>query len=92
MMDEVQIVTYSPENHSAVRRLFSNGMLEHRRAAVFCGLQSAKLQILIVSAFSLGYFLCSFLLGVLFVTTIIGIQAVMVCWCYQEYVRYVKEA
>ena len=90
MMDEVQIVTYSPENHSAVRRLFSNGMLEHRKAAIFCGLNSAKLQILIVLAFMLGCFLYSFLFGVLLVFVVVGMQVYMVCWCYQEYVRYVK--
>ena len=48
-MDEVKIIKYSAENHSAVRRLFSSGMLEHRKAAVFFGLKSRKLQALLLS-------------------------------------------
>ena len=62
-MDEVQIVTYSAENHSAVRRLFSDGMLEHRKAAVFAGLSSTKLQALLLSVFLLGSFCNSAWLG-----------------------------
>ena len=88
-MDEVQIVTYSAENHSAVRRLFSDGMLEQRKAAVFAGLSSTKLQALLLSVFLLGYFCNSAWLGIGSMFIVMVLQAYMVCWCFNTYVRYV---
>ena len=88
-MDEVKIIKYSAENHSAVRRLFSSGMLEHRKAAVFFGLKSRKLQALLSSVFLLGYLCHSTWLGMGLILGVIVIQIYMVCWCYQTYVRYV---
>ena len=87
-MDEVQIITYSAENHSDVRRLFSSGMLEHRKAAVYFGLTSAKLQALLLSVFLLGYSCHSTWLGLGSILIVMVLQTFMVCWCYQTYVRY----
>ena len=89
-MDEVQIIKYSTENHLAVRRLFSNGMLEHRKAAVFFGVKSRKLQVLLLSVFLLGYFCHSTWLGIGLILGVIVVQIYMVCWCYQTYVRYIN--
>lgn len=88
-MDEVQIVTYSAENHSAVRRLFSDGMLEHRKAAVFAGLSSTKLQALLLFVFLLGYFCHSTWLGIGSMFIVMVLQAYMVYWWFNTYVRYV---
>ena len=88
-MDEVQIVTYSAENHSVVRRLFSNGMLEHRKAAVFVGLSSTKLQASLLSVFLLGYFCHSTWLGIGSMFIVMVLQAYMVYWWFNTYVRYV---
>ena len=89
-MDEVKIIKYSAENHSAVRRLFSSGMLEHRKAAVFFGLKSRKLQAILLSVFLLGYFCHSTWLGIGLILGVIVVQIYMVCWCYQTYVRYIN--
>ena len=88
-MDEVlQIVTYSAENHSIVTRLFSNGMLEHRKAAVKTGLKSTKVQALLFSVFCLGYVIHSVWLAMGAALVLMALQAYLVCWCFNEYVRY----
>ena len=85
-MHGVQIVDYSPEYHSDVRRIFSEANYELVNIAIIRGIKSLQVQIVIVSAFIFGYLIQSWLTGVLLVSVIIGLQIYFICTFYHNYV------
>ena len=86
-MDGIQIVEYSPNYFSEVRRIFSEANYELVNIAIIRGLKSLQVQIVIFSTFLFGFLLHSTQTGVLLVSTIIGLQVYFIRTFYQNYVK-----
>ena len=86
-MDGIQIVEYSPNYFSEVRRIFSEANYELVNIAIIRGLKSLQVQIVIFSTFLFGFLLNSTQTGVLLVSIIIGLQVYFIRTFYQNYVK-----
>ena len=89
MTDEVHIRRYQEDDHEAVRKIFSSGIVENYKNGILLALQSPKAIALLTAMFAIGS-IHSMFLGVFLSLVGIVFLSSMIYFCYYQYARYVK--
>ena len=86
MTEVIAIRRYKEDDHEAVRRIFSSGIIENYKTGIYLGLQSPRVIGILAAMFAVGSF-HSLLLGISLLCVAMVLYSSLIYFCYYEYVR-----